>query len=262
MRFTVQGNAEDSLQRSVLYFSEGTESGVKAAIKELISALELYVKVQLASLDADPANPVLVFEKFTAHVDRGSAKYELRPIGAATVTLRQALERLAWLGQPISDGDRAQLFQLKKIRNAIEHFSVDEDPARVREVYAAVIGFTIRYLHVYLGQSFLDIVDDEAWRRAIAHDPRLRSAAERSASEIYDDLTSAADRAIGTSVCQKCGADMMIDFPSNWSGHRCVVCGFKHTVESCYRCGRAFFWDLLRESEGGTMVCEECGEQD
>jgi len=262
MRFSLQANADDSLRRSISYFAESTESGVKAAIKELIAALELYVKVQLIRSDADPSNPVLVFERFTAHVDPASGKYELRPIGVSTVTLAQSLERLAWLQQSIPEADRIQLIQLKKIRNSIEHFSVDEESAKVRDLYAAVIGFSIRYLHVYLGLNFLELLDGNTWRRALEIEPRLRRAAERSASDIYVDLTTAADRAIGAAVCHKCGSAMMVDAPGNWSGHRCAVCGFNHAVETCYRCQRLFFWDLLCAGEGGTMLCEACAAQD
>src|SRR6185436_20927583 len=97
--------------------------------------------------------------------------------------------------------------ELKRLRNALEHFSVEQDVSSVRRLYAAVAGFVIRYLHVYLGQSFFDIVASSSWQAAWAVEPSLRRIAELSAKQTYHNLVAAADRAVGVSQCAQCGAD-------------------------------------------------------
>src|SRR5262249_51822059 len=136
-------NADDSLRRSVSSFAEGTQSGLKAAIKELVSALELYVKARLAKLDLDPVNPVLVYERFTVSIGKDPKRYELKPKGLATVTLEQALERLAWLGHEMSPLDAAQIRKLRRVRNELEHFSVEQNGPLAHQLYAAGVGLTI-----------------------------------------------------------------------------------------------------------------------
>ncbi len=63
MKFTLKENAIDSLNRSFLYFSEGTLSGLKAAVKEAISSIELFLKEKIRTLDVDPEAPCLVYDK-------------------------------------------------------------------------------------------------------------------------------------------------------------------------------------------------------
>jgi hypothetical protein len=258
MRYSIEENAADSLRRSVAYFAERTQSGLKAAVKELISALELYVKVQLVRLDRDPSNPVLVYERFTVSLADNPRRYELKPSGPATVRFDQALERLAWLGHEIAPTDAAQIRQLKRIRNTLEHFSVEQEDPSVRTLYAAVIGFVIGYLHVYLSCSFFDVVDSVSWQAALAAEPSLRRVATLSAKEIYQNLVAAADRAIGVSECAQCGADVMIPSSGYFSGYRCVVCGFVHEVEECYSCKKAFYLPTLDPHEGDTALCTAC----
>jgi hypothetical protein len=130
----------------------------------------------------------------------------------------------------------------------------------VRKLYAAVVGFVMRYVHVYLGLSFLDLVEQKAWRKALSVEPELIHIAEKSNRELYTSLVAAEFRAIGTTTCAECGADCMIETTSNWSGFRCLVCGFNHEVEICCACGYDFFWNRLHECEGGRMICEECNK--
>jgi hypothetical protein len=258
MKFTLEQNAADSLRRSVRYFAENTPSGLKASVKELVSALELFLKHQLSQLDLNPSFPVLVYEDFLVKVSANPRQYVLEPRGEKTVTFDKAIERLGWLGSPIAKPDVAMLNQLKRIRNELEHFEVDQPPALVRSTFSAVVGFVIRYLHVYLNLSFYDLVDGEEWREALLVEPSLRSLAERSAREVYKTLITAEHRAIGVSKCVKCGADCMISDKAYYDGFRCVVCGFRHDIEECHSCREVFFIDLLSADEGDTLICDYC----
>ena len=261
MRFSLEQNAADSLRRSVVYFAENSSSRLKAAVKELVSALELYVKAQLVRLDLDPENPVLVYECFKVSLTDAPKRYELVPIGVNMVRLPQALERLAWLGHEIAPADSTQIRELERVRNALEHSSVELEAPAVRSLYVAVVGFAIRYLHVYLGLSFIDIIDSTAWHRSLEIEPALHRVAERSAKKIYEDLIAATERAGGVSLCAKCGAALMIAPEGNWSGYRCVVCGFVHNVEECYACKRMFYMDMMHSWEGDTALCDACYAQ-
>lgn len=258
MKFTLEQNATDSLHRSIDYFAENTPSGLKASIKELVSALELFLKHQLSQLDLNPSAPVLVYEDFVVKVSGSPRQYVLEPQGTRTVTFEEAIKRLSWLNSPIGKVDIAMLNQLKRIRNEIEHFEVNQDPAHVRSTFSAAVGFFIRYLHVYLGLSFLDLVDGDKWREALSIEPSLRSLAEKSAREVYINLIAAEFRAIGVAKCAKCEADCMISDKGYYDGFRCIVCGFRHEAEECYSCKKVFFLDLLHANEGDTALCIDC----
>lgn len=258
MKFSLEENAADSLRRSVAYFVENTPSGLKVAVKELVSALELYLKQQLVRLDRDPSNPVLVYERFRVRVAGNPPVYDLQPEGIATVRFDQALERLKWLGHELSSLDMAQINKLKRLRNSLEHHSVEQKAEDVRKMYAAVVAFAIRYLHIYLNRSFLDLVDGEQWRAALQVEPELRNLSEFSAKQVYANLVAAERRAIGTATCSGCGADCMIPHDSYYGGYRCVVCGFQHDVEMCYGCKKEFFIELLTAAEGDTTLCQDC----
>jgi len=58
MKFSIMENAADSLHRVAQYYSENTISGLKAAVKELISCVELFTKEKIRRLDLDPSDPV------------------------------------------------------------------------------------------------------------------------------------------------------------------------------------------------------------
>lgn len=260
MNFTIKSNAADSLRRSVTYFAENTSSGLKAAVKELVSALELYVKEQLVQLDLNPLAPVLVYERFAVDINRTDGRYELKPLGEKTVRFEDALERLVWLGHPIAAADASQLRSLKKIRNKIEHFSVAEAPAHVRSLYAAATGFAIRYLYAYHNQDFFEIVNGDEWRRCLAVDPAIRAATELSVRQIYVHLTDVADRATGTAICAKCSATIMVEATGYYQVFRCITCGFRHDVDECYMCKKSFFVGLLYPADGDTAFCEDCNK--
>lgn len=260
MKFTLEQNAADSLRRSVSYFSENTPSGLKASVKELVSALELFLKHQLAQLDLNPSSPVLVYEEFAVKVSGSPKQYILEPRGNRTVTFDEAINRLSWLGAPIANFDVDMLKKLKRIRNELEHLEVNQHPGNVRNIFCAVVGFVIRYLHIYLGLSFLNLVDGNEWRKALSIEPSLRSLAEKSAREIYTNLIAAEFRAIGVAKCAKCEADCMISDKGYYNGFRCIVCGFRHEIEECYSCKKAFFLDLLHANEGDTLLCTDCNK--
>lgn len=258
MKFTLEENAADSLRRSVAYFIENTPTGLKAAVKEIVSAVELYVKLQLVHADCDPSHPVLVYERFRVRVSGSPPGYDLEPEGTATVSFAQALERLKWLGHGIPTVDVAQINTLKRLRNALEHHSAIRNSEDVRKMYAAVAAFTIRYLHTRLHLAFLELVDGDDWREALRLEPELRHLAELSAKQVYGGLVAAEERAAGTATCVQCGADCMIPHESYYGGFRCVVCGFVHDVEMCYGCREEFFVGLLTPAEGDTLLCSAC----
>ena len=218
MNLSLEQNAADSLRRSVTYFAEDTASGLKAAVKELVSAMELYVKAQLARLDLDPSNPVLVYEQFRVEVvDGPPRRHVLTPTGVNTVRFNEALKRLKWLDHEVAPADAVLIQKLKKARNDLEHYVVALEVHDVRSLYVAVVGFAIRYLHAYLDTSFLDVVDGVAWRKALDVEPALRDAAELSAKEVFEGLILATDQAEGVSGCANCGARLLVESGGGWS---------------------------------------------
>jgi hypothetical protein len=260
VNLSLEQNAADSLNRSVAYFAENTPSGLKAAVKELVSAMELYVKAQLARLDVDPSNPVLVYERFKIEIaDDPPRRHVLTPAGVNTVRFDDALKRLEWLGHEVATADAAQIRELKKARNALEHYAVALEADTVRSLYVAVVGFATRYLHAYLDISFLDVVDNGAWRRALDVEPALRSVAELTAKQVFEGLILATDQVEGVSDCASCGAQLLIESGGGYyPGYRCVVCGFVHDVESCYRCHKTFTVDAMHPNEGDAFLCDAC----
>jgi len=258
MKFTLTENANDSLRRAIRYFAENSPSGLKASVKELVSALELLVKEYLVLKDLDPTNPVLLYDRLKIGIDRSGARYVLTRVGLNTVTFDQALERLDWIGHSIGKADVEQLKALKRLRNAVEHLEIEASVPVVRTIFAAAMGFVFRFMEVYIQRRFLDTIDDTDWRTALLLEPELRNSAELSARQVFSNLVAAEHRAIGVATCASCGADCMISYESYWGGYQCVVCGFKHDVETCYGCNRTVFLRELTETEGGTAMCDEC----
>ena|SRR3990167_270927 len=107
MKFSIMDNAADSLRRVVQYYSEDTLSGLKAAVKELISCIELFTKEKIRRLDLDPSDPVLLYTNLKVSVDESRTKYLISPLSKAkTVTFDEAVTRLEWLGEPIAKPDQ------------------------------------------------------------------------------------------------------------------------------------------------------------
>lgn len=260
MIFTLRENAIDSLNRSFRYFLEDTTSGLKAAVKEIISSIELFLKEKIRTLDLNPNYPVLVYDKLKIKVDHENNKYILEPFSnKTTITLHQAFERLLWLGAPISETDKNVIFSLKKIRNSLEHFSVDIPKIQVRSSYISTIGFVMHFLDKYLNIDFFSIIDEEIWRQLVAKNDDIKALRKATAKEIYDNIIKAEIEALGLTNCIKCNCDLFIEKSGGYySGFKCVVCGYNHLVEICYGCNNSFFIEELEPGEGDTMWCTSC----
>lgn len=260
MRFTLKENAIDSLNRSFLYFSEGTLSGLKAAVKEAISSIELFLKEKIRTLDVDPESPCLVYDKLIIKVDHLSKKYLVEPLSTkTTVTLSQALERLNWLGNPIAETDKQSIFGLKKIRNTLEHYDIDISAADVRSSYISSIGFHIKFLHKYLNLDFHKVVNQNLWENLVINNEDIKALTESTSKDIFENIINSTIKVAGLTTCIKCGCDVMVEERGGYySGFKCKVCGYNHWTEMCYRCKEDFFIDELEPCEGDTMLCKKC----
>jgi hypothetical protein len=146
MKFSIMENATDSLQRAINCYSENTHSGLKAATKELISCIELFTKEKLRRLDLNPNDAVLLFTNLKITLDDKRTKYVVSPISKKqTVTFDEAVDRLEWLGSPITKSDQSIVGRLKKIRNCIEHLEIDEDSNALKKYFADSLSFTILF---------------------------------------------------------------------------------------------------------------------
>lgn len=243
-----------------MYFSENTISGLKAAVKEAISSIELFLKEKIRTLDVDPESPCLVYDKLIVKVDHQTNKYMIEPLSTkTTVTLSQAFERLNWLENPIAETDKQSIFSLKKIRNTLEHYDIDISVADVRSSYLSSIGFHIKFLHKYLNMEFLKVVDQRLWEKLVVSNEDIKALTESTSKEIFENIIDSAIKVAGLTTCIKCGCDVMVEERGGYySGFKCKVCGYDHWTEMCYGCKEDFFIDELTSCEGDTMLCNQC----
>lgn len=207
MHLSIMGNASDSLRRIVQYYSEDTVGGLKAAVKELISCIELFTKEKIRRLDLDPSNPVLLFTNLRVTVNESKTKYLISPLSKTkTVTFNEAVDRLEWLGEPIAKSDRMVISKLKKIRNAIEHLDVDEDPDEVRQIFVSTLGFTILYVEKYLATSRESLVNNDSWKALIEREEIYKEVV-KSYQDLCNDVLSAEEWLTGSATCVHCGSD-------------------------------------------------------
>ncbi|MDO8804458.1 MAG: hypothetical protein Q7R35_08500 [Elusimicrobiota bacterium] len=258
MKLSIMDNATDSLNRVVEYYAEGTTSGLKAAVKELISCIELLLKEKIRRLDLDPGNPVLLFTKLKISLDDKRTKYIITPISKTkTVTFDEAIERLEWLGEPISKPDQSMIGGLKKIRNALEHLEVNENPEEIKKVFAITLGVTIRFIEKYLKTARESVVDNAAWKTLIKK-PEIYAEIEKSYKVLSQDILSAEKWLTGSATCCYCGSVLVVGSDGYYSGVKCKVCGHLQEFEMCYGCKNDFPIDELTPAEGDTYLCLIC----
>jgi len=261
MKYSIMDNATDSLVRVAQYYIEGTASGVKAAVKELISCIELFTKEKIRRLDITPSDPVLLFTNLKISVDEERTKYVITPITKTkTVTFDEAMERLEWLGEPIAKSDQTIIRKLKKIRNAIEHLEIDEDPNEVKRIFASTLGFTIRFVEKYLGTSRESLVENALWKELVTKQ-EIYDEIEKNYRQLCDDVLSAEEWLTGSVSCVYCGSDLVIATHGYYSGIRCKICGHNQDYEMCYGCKEDFPIDEMQAAEGDTFFCEMCHKE-
>jgi hypothetical protein len=251
-------NATDSLRRAAQYYSEGTISGLKAAIKELISCIELFTKEKIRRLDLNPSDPVLIYTNLMLTVNENKTKYLVSPLSKAkTVTFDEAINRLEWLGEPIAKSDQSVIKKLKKIRNAIEHLEIDENPVEVKKIFATTLGFTIRFVEKYLSTPRESLVDNASWK-ALVKQKEIYEEVEKTYRGLCNDVLSAEEWLSGSASCVHCGSDLVVANHGYYSGIRCKICGHTQEFEMCYGCKEDFPLDELKGAEGDTLLCKEC----
>jgi len=173
------------------------------------------------------------------------------------VTFDEAIDRLEWLGEPIAKPDQAIIKKLKKIRNAIEHLDVDEDPDEVQQVFASTLGFTIRFVERYLGQSRETLVESALWKDIVRR-PNIYREIEKSYRELSGDVLAAEEWLTGSATCVHCGSDLVVASHGYYPGVRCKICGHNQEFEMCYGCKEDFPLEELEPAEGDTYLCEDC----
>lgn len=261
MKLSIMENASDSLRRVTQYYTEGTVSGLKAAVKELISCIELFTKEKIRRLDLDTANPVLLFKNLKISVNDTRTGYLISPLSKEkTVTFNEAVERLDWLGNPISKNDQNIIRKLKKIRNALEHLEVNEDPNEVKLIFASTLGFTIRFVEKYLSTSRETIVDSSSWKTLLSRN-EIYQQIEKSYQELCNDVLSSEKWLTGSATCVHCGSDLVVESSGYYSGVLCKICGHTQHFEMCYSCKKDFPLDELNDADGDTMLCNECNQR-
>lgn len=261
MKFSIMDNAADSLRRVTQYYLEDTISGLKAAVKELISCIELFTKEKIRRLDLDPYDPVLLFTNLKVSVDEKRTKYLISPLSKTkTVTFDEAVDRLEWLGEPIAKPDQIIIRKLKKIRNAIEHLDVDEDPDEVRKIFASTLGFTIRFVEKYLATPRESLVENASWKELVKQ-KEIYQEVEKSYVELCNDVLSAEEWLTGSATCVHCGSNLVVATHRYYSGIRCKICGHTQDFEMCYGCKKDFPIDEMEAAEGDTYLCKECSKE-
>lgn len=258
MKFSIMENAADSLGRVAQYYIEGTSSGTKAAVKELISCIELFTKEKIRRLDLNPSDPVLLFTNLKITIDDMRTKYVISPVTRTkTVTFDEAIDRLEWLGEPIAKSDQTIIRKLKKIRNAIEHLEIDEDPDEVRQIFASTLGFTIRFVEKYLGTPRETLVDSSSWKDLVKN-REIYAELDKTYRQLCNDVLSAEEWLTGSASCVHCGSDLVIATHGYYTSVRCKICGHTQDFEMCYRCKEDFPIDEMQAAEGDTYLCEQC----
>jgi len=261
MQLTIMENASDSLRRALTYYSEQTTSGLKAAVKELISCIELFIKEKIRQLDLDSTDPVLLFTSLKITVDRSQGLYRITPLSRKrTVTFEEAIQRLEWLGEPISKADQKVIKRLKAIRNELEHLAIDQDPNAVLGLFAPTLGFTVRFVEKYLSTSLHALVEPDTWKSVIA-EQAIHQEVEKSFRELRNSVLAAEASLTGTATCIHCGTDLVVATRGYYSGIRCSVCGHTQEFEMCYGCKEDFPLDELKPAEGDTHLCVKCSEE-
>lgn len=261
MKLTIMENATDSLKRAIAYYSEKSSSGLKAAIKELISCIELFIKEKIRLLDLYPEDPVLIFAKLKITVDKSQKAYHITPLSRKqTVTFPDALKRLEWLGEPISQPDQELLKKLKVIRNELEHLNIDQDSTTMKNLFATTLGFTVKFVEKYLSIALHTLVDPNTWK-SIVIEPTIHGEIEKIYRELCEGVFNGEDRLAGATTCIHCGTDLIVAAKGYYSGIKCKVCGYTQAFEMCYSCKKDYSLDDLEPSEGDTYLCKKCHKE-
>lgn len=140
------GNAEDSLERAMELVAFGDQQHdvrrLKQSIQAIAHAIELLLKERLRRL-----HPCLVWERVEQYPQ----------LAAKTVTVEQALQRLAAIGNvTLPDFDMQLLRSLRATRNAIEHFSWTTTKPEAEAIVGRALEFAFHFAATELGRNYLD----------------------------------------------------------------------------------------------------------
>lgn len=257
----LEQNALDSLMHGVEHFINAEKpTDLKYTILHIFHAVELFLKARLAKVE-----PFLIFKK---------------PKSDHTVDFKTLVERLCEKGITLSEQNCRDLNELRKIRNLIEHYQINESHSSIEHFLGRTMYFLDSFLRNELDINLEERLDAETYRilsqALYSYQERLAKAKEgmRKVQQELEKGVRFKERAFLYSLlfCEECGEEtVIIPDPTVPRGTvHCFFCDAHFTVTTCERCSSYILLSTsLQESHAADddedddlpELCESCWEE-
>jgi len=225
-------NAVDSLNHGIASYliRNEHETAIKHSILFVYHSIELFLKEALSRI-----HPSLIYRNIDKPIRDDSV----------TVSLDEALARLANFHRGLSVDEAETLTELRKRRNRIEHHRFD--PAKD---HAVVVGqafhFLMRFLPAHIGVNLRDLVEEDSTysdlvEAAVSWEQRI-VIAEQEAKRVAGFAEN----------CPICGQAAMCE---QHGGFHCYMCNEDIDMQQCKDCGEPCYEPAL-SSRGLCSWCE------
>lgn len=243
-KFSIKENAVQSLEEGVLYFENAKtdSSKIRLAILLIDNFVELFLKYYIQS-----HNPLLVFTKPS---DPNSD----------TLKLKECLSMLKRLDVSIPDQQEKLLLDLRKNRNALNHFeaeiSIDDWTKNLGHIFYDLIAFDDTNAKKF---DFFTNISDEALQNIIYmkdfFEKYWNQAKEECEKHTKIEYVSFQEDL----VCPKCDLSD-VSYINDFNKAYCCFCRCDYTIKQCTRCGT---WRCLQDfgddDYGGQIdTCANC----
>ena len=255
--FPLLDNSLDFILYAAEHVGQNSPRSWKYAIIHLIAGIELLLK---ARLELDHWS--LVFQEIDK-ANRGSFESgDFR-----SVDLESSLNRLGRISSvSITKQDENQLRRLKKIRNMLEHFSIDIDLTQVKSLMAKGLSFAVTFYNNHLkdevGDSESSVIGD-----IISHLHKFEEFVSERLVSIRPDI----DESSIVKDCPKCSQDTLV--VQDDAILHCYFCEFdidattlaeqrtETEVDICPECGHEALAFIIYNNEVAGYECMACGQE-